>query len=61
MLTKPAQAPPNGTQPTATIGNVARKFRGADSVQIATTFGMTPPMPMPANNRNQNNCVRSAE
>jgi hypothetical protein len=28
---------------------------------IATTFGMTPPMPSPATSRSQNNWVRSVE
>ncbi len=60
-LTAPPSAPPSGTQPTATIGNVARMLRGADSVQIATRLGMTPPMPRPAISRSQNSCVRSAE
>jgi hypothetical protein len=43
------------------IGSVARKCRGADSAQIATTLGMTPPIPKPAISRNQKSCVRSVE
>jgi hypothetical protein len=52
--TNPGIAPPTGTQPTATSANVARRLRGADSTLMATTFGITPPMPTPASNRNQN-------
>ena len=34
--------------------NMARSRRGADSALMATTFGMTPPMPRPASRRSQN-------
>src|SRR5262245_43608669 len=47
-------APPMGTQPTAIMASVARRWRGADSALTATTLGMTPPMPSPANSRSQN-------
>ena len=60
-LTKPANAPPIGTQPAAMMASVARKFRGANSALIDTRLGMTPPMPKPAMSRSQNNCVRSVE
>ena len=36
---KPASAPPIGTSPTAMMARVARRWRGADSALIATTFG----------------------
>ena len=53
-VTKPGMAPPSGTQPTAMMASVARSLRGADSALMATTLGMTPPMPKPANSRSQN-------
>ena len=52
--TNPGIAPPSGTQPTAMMASVARSLRGADSALIATTFGMTPPIPRPAKRRSQN-------
>ena len=52
--TSPGMAPPIGTQPTAMMASNARIRRGADSTLRATTFGMTPPMPMPASSRSQN-------
>ena len=58
---KPAAVPPTGTPLMATIASVARSDRGANSALIATTFGMTPPMPSPATSRSQNNWVRSVE
>ena len=57
--TKPGMAPPSGTQPTAMMASVARRWRGADSALIATTLGMTPPMPSPASKRSTNICCRS--
>ena len=53
-VTIPGMAPPIGTQPTAMIASVARSWRGADSALIATTFGITPPIPSPASSRSQN-------
>jgi hypothetical protein len=51
-------APPIGTKPTAMIARVARSLRGADSALMATTFGITPPMPRPARSRSQNIWLR---
>ena len=52
--TKPGMAPPSGTQATPSSANVARIWRGEDSALMATTLGITPPMPTPASSRSQN-------
>src|SRR5262249_29477420 len=44
---KPAPVPPTGTPTMAMIASVASSDRGADSALIATTLGMSPPIPRP--------------
>ena len=56
----PGMAPPTGTNPTAIEASVRRYLRGADSLLMATMFGITPPMPRPASKRSQNSWSRLA-